>query len=100
MMQPIADNPVAAGPMTVAPALTPERTGADGANSGVAPLPLAIGAVLFTSCAAIAALRQRAWEYPVIRAMNAYADYSALFDRLMHAVTTRGLLQGVTFVSL
>ncbi len=86
--------------MTVVPAHTPERTGVDGANSVVAPLPLAIGAVLFTSCAAIAAVRQRAWEYPVIRAMNAYADRSALFDRLMHALTTRDLLQGVTFISV
>jgi membrane-associated phospholipid phosphatase len=100
MMQPIPDSSVAAGPMTVVPALTPERAGADAAKPVGAPLPLAVGAALFISCALIAALRQRAWEYPVIRVMNAYADHSVLLDRLMHALTTRDLLQGVTFISV
>ena len=62
MMQPIPDSSVAAGPMTVVPALTPERAGADAAKPVGAPLPLAVGAALFISCALIAALRQRAWE--------------------------------------
>jgi membrane-associated phospholipid phosphatase len=100
MMQPFSENPAAASSITEAPAITQDRPKVDLAASLAAPLPLAIGGALFMSCAAIAAMRQREWEYPVIQAMNAYADHSALFDRLMHALTTRDLLQGVIFVSL
>jgi membrane-associated phospholipid phosphatase len=99
-MQPISDNPVAASSITATPAVTQNRRTGHLAVSTTSILPLAIGGALFMSCAAIAAMRQREWEYPVIRAMNAYADHSALFDRLMHALTTRDLLQGVIFVSL
>jgi membrane-associated phospholipid phosphatase len=100
MTQPFSDNPTAASSITEAPAIVQNPPRVDLANSHVALLPVAIGSALFMSCAAVAALRQREWEYPVVRAMNAYADHSALFDRLMHALTTRDLLQGVIFVSL
>jgi undecaprenyl-diphosphatase len=99
-MQPFSDNPAAASSITEAPAITQNRPRVDLAVPTAAILPVAIGGALFMSCAAIAAMRQREWEYPVIRVMNVYADHSALFDRLMHALTTRDLLQGVIFVSL
>jgi membrane-associated phospholipid phosphatase len=100
MTQPFSDNPAAASSITDAPAITQNRPRVDLAVPTAAILPVAIGGALFMSCAAIAAMRQREWEYPVIRVMNVYADHSALFDRLMHALTTRDLLQGVIFVSL
>ena len=99
-MQPISDNPVAASSLTTAQSLTQSRPGTDLATVSVAAFPLVFGSALFIACAAIAATLQREWEYPVIRAMNAYADHSVLFDRLMHALTTRDLLQGVIFISL
>jgi len=57
-------------------------------------------AVLLTGSALIAEHRQQEWEFPVIRAVNAYAHHSMLLDRTMHALTARDLLQGVPFLAL
>lgn len=57
-------------------------------------------AVLLIGSALIAGLRQREWEFPVMRAINAYAHHSMMLDRTMHALTARDLLQGVPFIGL
>jgi undecaprenyl-diphosphatase len=74
----------------------------DSANGqlGLRWVGIGIGAALLVTCGLVAALRQVAWEYPVLRVINIAADRSALLDRSMHALTTRDLLQGVVFVSL
>ena len=61
---------------------------------------LAVAIVLLLGGALVAAYRQEAWEYPIIRALNGFAHRSALLDRTMHALTARDLLQGVPFVAL
>jgi len=68
--------------------------------SGPAPADMVIGAVLLCGAAAIATLRQQAWEYPLMRAVNSLAGHSLLLDRLMHALTARDLLQGTVFITL
>src|SRR5258708_5976010 len=57
-------------------------------------------AVLVIGSALIAGLRQREWEFPVMRAINVYAHHSMMLDRTMHALTARDLLQGVPFIGL
>ena len=64
------------------------------------PIGVVIGAAVFTGCGLVAALRQQAWEFPVIHAFNAVAGRSALLDRGIHALTSRDLLQGAVFVAL
>ena len=56
--------------------------------------------LLVVGSAFIAGFRQQEWEYPITRALNAYAHRSVLLDRTMHALTARDLLQGVPFVGL
>jgi undecaprenyl-diphosphatase len=58
------------------------------------------GAVLLTVCGLVAAFRQQQWEYPLVRSLNTLAGHSALFDRTVHALTARDLLEGVIFVAL
>ena len=65
----------------------------------VSPGLLAVAALLIAS-ALIAAYRHQAWEFPIMRAINAYARHSAALDRGMHALTARDLLQGVPFIGL
>jgi membrane-associated phospholipid phosphatase len=87
--------------------------GADVSAPAIDPLPdagqfsprsislgIAAGLAIFTVAALIATLRQQAWEFPLITAMNAVAGHSVLLDRFVHALTTRDLLQGVVFVAL
>jgi undecaprenyl-diphosphatase len=57
-------------------------------------------AVLLIGSALVAQNLRQEWEFPVIRAINAYARHSMLLDRTMHALTTRDLLQGVPFIGL
>jgi undecaprenyl-diphosphatase len=64
------------------------------------PTGAVIGAAVFTACGLVAALRQKAWEFPVIHAFNAVAGRSQLLDRGIHALTSRDLLQGAVFVAL
>lgn len=64
------------------------------------PTGAVIGAAVFTACGLVAALRQEAWEFPVIHAFNAVAGRSQLLDRGIHALTSRDLLQGAVFVAL
>ena len=63
-------------------------------------MPVIAGTALLAVCGLVAAFRQEAWEYPVVRALNASAGRSALLDRAVHALTTRDLLEGVVFVAL
>ena len=63
-------------------------------------MPFIAGTALLAVCGLIAALRQEAWEYPVLRVLNANAGRWALLDRTVHALTTRDLLEGVVFVAL
>jgi len=63
-------------------------------------IPAVVGTALLAACGLVAAFRQEAWEYPVIRVLNANAGHSALLDRTVHALTTRDLLEGVVFVAL
>lgn len=65
----------------------------------VSPGLIAITALLIGS-AWVAEYRQQEWEFPIMRAINGYARHSMLFDRTMHALTTRDLLQGVPFIAL
>lgn len=74
--------------------------GASGAPPMSIPTGVIIGAAVFTGCGLVAALRQQAWEFPVIRALNAVADRSQLLDRGIHALTSRDLLQGVVLIAL
>jgi membrane-associated phospholipid phosphatase len=62
--------------------------------------PIVGGAALLAACGLVAAFRQQAWEYPVLRVLNAAAGRSVLLDRAVHALTTRDLLEGVVFVAL
>ena len=68
--------------------------GASGAPPMSVPIGVVIGAAVFTGCGLVAALRQQAWEFPVIHAINAVAGRSQLLDRGIHALTSRDLLQG------
>ena len=61
---------------------------------------LIAAAVLLTGSVLVAEFRQQDWEFPLVRAMNAFAHRSILFDRTMHSLTTRDLLQGVPFIGL
>src|SRR5712692_5493946 len=63
-------------------------------------LNLGIGAAVLLASALIAAKRQREWEYPVIWAMNSYANRSAVLDYFVQVLTARDLLQGAAFISL
>jgi membrane-associated phospholipid phosphatase len=63
-------------------------------------VPIVAGTALLAASSLVAAFRQEAWEYPVLRALNASAGRSALLDRSVHALTTRDLLEGVVFVAL
>src|ERR1700733_8763722 len=74
--------------------------GAGGAPPMSIPTGVIIGAAVFTGCGLVAVLRQQAWEFPVVRALNAVADRSQLLDRGVHALTSRDLLQGVVLVAL
>lgn len=88
-----------AGPKAQLPIL-PRTADTTDAVVGAVPAAAVFGAVLFTACAVVAAFRQQAWEYPMLRTVNAVANRSALLDRTIHALTSRDLLQGVVFVSL
>ena len=61
---------------------------------------LAVGVVLLGGAAWVAAFRQQSWEFALLSKLNAYAGRSALFDRTVHALTSRELLQGVVLVAL
>jgi undecaprenyl-diphosphatase len=74
--------------------------GASGAPPMSIPTGVVIGAAVLTGCGLVAALRQEAWEFPVILAFNAVAGRSQLLDRGIHALTSRDLLQGAVFVAL
>jgi undecaprenyl-diphosphatase len=74
--------------------------GASGAPPLSIPAGVVIGAAVFTSCGLVAALRQQAWEFPVIHAFNAVAGRSQPLDRGIHTLTSRDLLQGAVFVAL
>jgi membrane-associated phospholipid phosphatase len=80
--------------------ILPYAADATDAVVGAVPAGAVFGVALFTACAVVAAYRQQAWEFPVLRALNALANRSALLDRGIHALTSRDLLQGVVFVSL
>jgi membrane-associated phospholipid phosphatase len=60
----------------------------------------AVSAVLLIGSALTAAFLQQDLDFPVVRALNAFAHRSAALDRTMHALTTRDLLQGVPFMGL
>ena len=59
-------------------------------------MPVIAGTALLVVCGLVAAFRQEAWEYPVVRVLNASAGRSALLDRAVHALTTRDLMEGVS----
>jgi membrane-associated phospholipid phosphatase len=88
-----------AGPKAQLPTL-PHTADATDAVVGTVPVGAVFGAALFTACAVVAAYRQQAWEYPMLRALNGATNRSALLDRGIHALTSRDLLQGVVFVSV
>jgi undecaprenyl-diphosphatase len=64
------------------------------------PPELIVIATLLIGSALVAGYRQQEWEFPLMRAINAFARHSMLLDRTMHALTTRDLLQGVPFLGL
>jgi undecaprenyl-diphosphatase len=88
-----------AGPEAQLPILPRTADTTDAVVKAV-PASAAFGAALFTACAVVAAFRQQAWEFPMLRALNTVANRSALLDRGIHALTSLDLLQGVVFVSL
>lgn len=85
-----AVNPPAAPPVAIV----------SNRSRGIASTGFIASALLLAFCALVAAYRQQAWEFPVVRAINRFAHHSLLLDRTMHALTTRDLLQGVPFVGL
>jgi membrane-associated phospholipid phosphatase len=80
--------------------ILPQTANTTDAFLAAVPVGALFGAALFTACAVVAAFRQQAWEYPMLRALNALANRSVLLDRGIHALTSRDLLQGVVFVSV
>ena len=91
---------VVSGEVEPEPPLLVAIPGASGAPPMSIPTGVVIGAAVFTGCGLVAALRQQAWEFPVIHAFNAVAGRSQLLDRGIHALTSRDLLQGAVFVAL
>lgn len=63
-------------------------------------LGVAGGLAIFTAAALVAMLRQEAWEFPLLKAMNAIAGHSALLDRLVQSLTVNQLPQGVALIAL
>jgi len=61
---------------------------------------LGFAAALLLGSALVAAYLQEAWEYPIIRGLNVYAQRSVLLDRVMNSLTSRYVLQGVPFIAL
>jgi len=84
--------------------LAAPRIGAIATDAGFFPIgalaSICFGIVILLASAMIAALQQAVWDYPVIWALNRFARHSVLFDRAIHALTTRDLLQGVVFVAM
>jgi membrane-associated phospholipid phosphatase len=90
---------VPGGPKAQSPSL-PELPYTSDASPAAVPIGVVFGAALFTACALVAMYLQQAWEYPVVRALNAVADHSALLDRGIHVLTSCDLLQGAILVAL
>jgi undecaprenyl-diphosphatase len=88
-----------------------ELRGADIAGAGnavarrvrsAAPAPLAVSVpVAFLLLGVlISVFEHAAIDYPVVRALNAFAGQSQFVDRSLHALTTLVLLQGAVFISI
>jgi membrane-associated phospholipid phosphatase len=75
-------------------AIEPDR------SRGLVSLGFVVTVLLLLASVLVATYRQREWEFPLVRALNAFAHHSMLLDRTMHALTSRDLLQGVPFIGL
>lgn len=99
MSSSIPDEPGVRAPI-VPSMIVPSISGTSATAPTRISIPVIAGTALLAVCGLVAAFRQEAWEYPVVRALNASAGRSALLDRAVHALTTRDLLEGVVFVAL
>jgi membrane-associated phospholipid phosphatase len=91
-------------PVSVSPAMSSSvaQDVATAQPPAAPPVPAGViaGAAIFLASTTVVAVGHWTWENSLILAINAYAGRSVLLDRVMHALTSRDLLEGVPFISL